>query len=202
MLPRNHLSTIYSTFYRLLWLWVNSVLLFLEKETHCEEENFSNVWTYVGIDIDLNVGDIRHPASTSVTPILEEIYRTENLHSDIGRVPVSTLELIPISISKEISIYTCWIWTQDHWFPGKRITPQLLCWSMNNGMLDFGWKFIQISEINIGLCSLQSDIGSSEIKLSPISLITDIRLSAHLCVLIMIVFEPLLDVVLMVYRYG
>jgi hypothetical protein len=33
---------------------------------------------------------------------------------------------------------------------------------------------------NIGLSALQSDIGSSDIRLSPISLIMDIRLSAHL----------------------
>ncbi len=34
---------------------------------------------------------------------------------------------------------------------------------------------------NVGLCALQSDIGRSDIRLSPISLITDIGLSAHLC---------------------
>jgi hypothetical protein len=34
---------------------------------------------------------------------------------------------------------------------------------------------------NVGLCALQSYIGHSNIRLSPISLITDIGLSAHLC---------------------
>jgi hypothetical protein len=38
---------------------------------------------------------------------------------------------------------------------------------------------------NVGLCALQSDIGHSDIRLHPISLITDIGLSAHLCVLTM-----------------
>ncbi len=33
---------------------------------------------------------------------------------------------------------------------------------------------------NVGLCTLQSDIGRSDIRLRPISLITDIGLSAHL----------------------
>jgi hypothetical protein len=35
-------------------------------------------------------------------------------------------------------------------------------------------------QYNVGLCALQSDIGRSDIRLSPISLITDIGLSAHL----------------------
>jgi hypothetical protein len=33
-------------------------------------------------------------------------------------------------------------------------------------------------QYNVGLCSLQSDIGSSDIQVSPISLITNIGLSA------------------------
>jgi hypothetical protein len=51
----------------------------------------------VAIDIDLKVGDIQHPTSTSVTPIWEKICRTENCHSDIGRIQISTTESIPIS---------------------------------------------------------------------------------------------------------
>ncbi len=43
---------------------------------------------------------------------------------------------------------------------------------------DIGEKFIPICDIM--LCALQSDIGRSDIRLSPISLITDIGLSAHL----------------------
>jgi hypothetical protein len=50
-------------------------------------------------------------------------------------------------------------------------------------MLDIGYGIKVYSEIrhNVILRSLQSNIGSSDIKLSPISLITDIGVSAHLC---------------------
>jgi hypothetical protein len=48
--------------------------------------------------------------------------------------------------------------------------------------LDVGYRIKVYSDIryNVGLRSLQSDFGSSDIKLSPISLITDIGVSAHL----------------------
>jgi hypothetical protein len=45
-------------------------------------------------------------------------------------------------------------------------------------MLDIGYSDIRY---NVGLCALQSDIRHSDIRLSPISLIMDIGLSAHLC---------------------
>jgi hypothetical protein len=50
-------------------------------------------------------------------------------------------------------------------------------------MSDIGYRIKVYSDIryNVGLRSLQSDIGSSDIKLNPISLITDIAVSAHLC---------------------
>jgi hypothetical protein len=49
-------------------------------------------------------------------------------------------------------------------------------------MLDIEYRTKVYSDIryNVGLCALQSDIGRSDIRLSPISLITDIGLSAHL----------------------
>jgi hypothetical protein len=49
-------------------------------------------------------------------------------------------------------------------------------------LMDVGYRIKVYSDIryNVGLRSLQSDIGSSDIKLSPISLTTDIGLSAHL----------------------
>jgi hypothetical protein len=48
---------------------------------------------------------------------------------------------------------------------------------------DIGYRTKVYSDIryNVGLCALQSDIGRSDIRLSPISLITDIGVSAHLC---------------------
>ncbi len=50
-------------------------------------------------------------------------------------------------------------------------------------MSDIGYRTKVHSDIryNVGLCALQSDIGRFDIRLSPISLITDIGLSAHLC---------------------
>ncbi len=47
---------------------------------------------------------------------------------------------------------------------------------------DIGYRRKDYSDIryNVGLWALQSDIGCSNIRLSPISLITDIGLSAHL----------------------
>jgi hypothetical protein len=50
-------------------------------------------------------------------------------------------------------------------------------------MSDIGYQRKDYSDIryNVGLCALQSDIGRSDIRLSPISLITDIGMSAHLC---------------------
>jgi hypothetical protein len=49
-------------------------------------------------------------------------------------------------------------------------------------MSDIGCRRKDYSDIRyyVGLCALQSDIGRSDIRLSPISLITDIGLSAHL----------------------
>ncbi len=49
-------------------------------------------------------------------------------------------------------------------------------------MSDIGYRTKVYSDIwyNVGLGALQSDVGRSDIRLSPISLITDIGLSAHL----------------------
>ncbi len=50
-------------------------------------------------------------------------------------------------------------------------------------MSDIGYRTKVYSDIryNVGLCALQSDIGRSNIRLSPVLLITDVGLSAHLC---------------------
>ncbi len=58
----------------------------------------------MGSDIDLNIGDIRHPTSTSVSPISEENMSDGKCHSDIGRVPISTSESIPMSDIQKIFI--------------------------------------------------------------------------------------------------
>ncbi len=46
--------------------------------------------------------------------------------------------------------------------------------------IGYGTKVYSDIRFNVGLYALQSDIGCSDIRLSPISLITDIGLSAHL----------------------
>jgi hypothetical protein len=53
---------------------------------------------------------------------------------------------------------------------------------MIGGIWDIGSRIKVYSDIqnNVGLRSLQSDIGSSDIKLSPILLIMDTGLNAHL----------------------
>ncbi len=43
--------------------------------------------------------------------------------------------------------------------------------------IEYQIKIYSDIQYNVGLCSLQSDIGSSDIKLSTISLITDIGVS-------------------------
>jgi hypothetical protein len=55
-------------------------------------------------------------------------------------------------------------------------------WPIIYKVLDVGYRIKVYSDIryNVGFRSPQSDIGSSDIKLSPISLITDIGVSAHL----------------------
>jgi hypothetical protein len=47
--------------------------------------NYTSPW--VGIDIDINVGDIRH--RHLLFQYRKKICLTENCHSDIGRVPIS-----------------------------------------------------------------------------------------------------------------
>ncbi len=50
-------------------------------------------------------------------------------------------------------------------------------------MSDIGFRTKVYSDIryNVGFCAHQSDIGRSDIRLSPISLIMDIGVRAHLC---------------------
>jgi hypothetical protein len=64
-------------------------------------------------------------------------------------------------------------------------------WQLTTELLGFtnvnvGYRTKVYSDIryNVELCALQSDIGRSDIRLSPISLIMDIGLSAHLCIFI------------------
>ncbi len=122
--------------------------------------------------LPLNIGGHRH--RHLLFRYRKEICRTENCHSDIGRVPISTSESIPISDIQKIFLTSA------------GFEPKTLVFSATvliYEFLDVGYRIIVYSDIryNVGLRSVQSDIGSSDIKLSPISLITDIGVSAHLC---------------------
>ena len=123
----------------------------------------------------LAISDIRH--RYLLLRYRKKICRTENCHSDIGRVPISTSESIPISDIQKIPYLS----HQQDLNP-RHLFSQPLCWFMNFWMSDIGYRIKVYSDIryNVGLRSLQSDIASSDIKLSPISLITDIGVSAHL----------------------
>ncbi len=113
----------------------------------------------------------RYPTSTIVIPISEENmsdwklsfrYRKGSdidiwVHSDIQKIFITSAGFEPKTLvfSATVLIYE---------------------------FLDVGYRIKVYSDIryNVGLRSLPSDIGSSDIKLSPISLITDIGVSAHL----------------------
>ncbi len=56
-----------------------------------------------------------------------------------------------------------------------------LCYEDLQIYIGYRTKVYSDIRYNVGLCAFQSDIGCSDIRLSPISLITDIGLSAHLC---------------------
>jgi hypothetical protein len=119
------------------------------------------------------ISDIRH--RHLLFRYRKKICRTENCHSDIKRVPISTSESIPISDIQKIFITSA------------GFEPKTLVFSATvliYEFLDVGYRIKVYSDIryNVGLRSLQYNIGSSDIKLSPISLITDIGVSAHLCV--------------------
>ncbi len=140
------------------------------------------------------VDDIRH--RHLLFQYRKKICQTENCHSDIRRVPILTSESIPISIIQKIFITSIEFEPKTLVFTGERLISQPLCYLRNIWMSDIRYRIylrnIWMSDIryrikvysdiryNVGLRSLQSDIGSSDIKLSPISLITDIRVSAPL----------------------
>ncbi len=129
-----------------------------------------HMWASTSTSISA-ISDIRH--RHLLFRYRKKICRTENCHSDIGRVPISTSESIPISDIQKIFITSA------------GFEPKTLVFSATvliYEFLDVGYRIKVYSDIRyVGLRSLQSDIGSSDIKLSTISLITDIRVSAHLC---------------------
>jgi hypothetical protein len=108
-------------------------------------------------------------------------------YSDIGRKYVGLKTVIPISEGfryRHLSPFRYPI-SKKYLFTSAGFEPKILVFSATvliYEFLDVGYRIKVYSDIqyNVGLCSLQSDTGSSDIKLSPISLITDIGVSAHL----------------------
>jgi hypothetical protein len=133
-------------------------------------------------------------ASTSI--LMLAISDIDFCYSDIGRKYVGLKTVIPISeefryrhlspfrypISKKIVITSAGFESNTLLLTGELLTSEPLFWSIKFWMSDIGYRIKVYSDIryNVRLRSLQYDFGSSEIKLSPISLITDIGLSAHL----------------------
>jgi hypothetical protein len=168
------------------------------------ESSNAHRWASTSTSISA-ISDIRH--RHLLVRYRKKICRNENCHSDIGRVPISTSESIPISNIQKIFITssgfepkilvfsaTLLIYYEARFSFADRvfgstffiatgfhglhvIVGTLFLW-----MSDIGYRIKVYSDIryNVGLRSLQSDIGSSDIKLSLISLITDIGVSAHL----------------------
>ncbi len=134
----------------------------------------------MGIDIDLKVGisDIRH--RHLLFRYRKKICRTENCHSDIGSVPISTSESIPISNIQNIFITSAGYELKTSVFTGGALSPSH-CAVWMSYIRYLKKTLFRYPIYYVGLRSLQSDIESSNIKLSPISLITDIGVSAHLC---------------------
>jgi hypothetical protein len=127
-------------------------------------------------------------ASTSTS--MSAISDIDICYSDIGRKYVGLKTVIPISEGfwyRHLSpfrypISKKYLSHQQDSNP-RHLFSQPLCWFMNFWMSYIGYRIKVYSDIryNVGLCSLQSDIASSDIKLSPIMLITDIGVRAYLC---------------------
>ncbi len=110
-------------------------------------------------------------------------------YSDIGRKYVRLKTVIPISEGfryRHLSPFRYPISDiQKIFITSAGFEPKTLVFSATvviYEFLDVGYWIKVYSDIryNVGLCSLQPDIGSSDIKLSQIPLITDIGVSAHL----------------------
>ncbi len=147
------------------------VVLYMAHWPLCTLIYYNQRWASTSILMSA-ISDIRH--RHLLFRYQKKICRTENCHSDIDIWVHSDIRnLFYLFAGFKPKVCT---------FKGKRFTSQPLCWSENAWMSDRGYRIRVYSDIryNVGLCSLQSYIGSSDIKLSPISLITDIRVSAHL----------------------
>jgi hypothetical protein len=128
-------------------------------------------------------------ASTSTS--ISAISDIDICYSDIGRKYAGLKTVIPISEGFQYQHLSPFRYPKSKKYLShqqdsnpRHLFSQPLCWFMNFWMSDIGYQIKVYSDIryNVGLCSLQSNIGSSDIKLSPILLITDIGVRAHLWV--------------------
>ncbi len=138
-------------------------------------------------------GDIRHWQPRPLNPISEKICRTKSCYSDIKRVPISTSESIPTfnikffsdcpSLDTNINISTI----QTNYIPTFHLTTIAVPLCYNNYGFQFSkslWNWIWDNILKSDIMSdsaLQSDIGGSDIRLSPILGITNTGMCAHLC---------------------
>ncbi len=154
----------------------------------------------MGIDIGLHVGDIRH--QHLLFRYRNRICRTKSPHSDIGRANIDIsfhsdiginkyrifryLKLINNSQMARIKISSnnnCTSLLSNFYSSCQVLGVLPLCYAgLQIVMSEMGYWTKVYSDIhyNVGLCALQSDIRRFDVRLSPISLITDIGLSAHL----------------------
>ncbi len=102
------------------------------------------------------ISDIRH--RHLLFRYRRQICRTENCHSDIGSVPISTSELIPISDIKEKKIicHYCRFEPAHLEAVSERFNYKLRCLSPTIRMSDIGYRTKSYSDIryNVGFRSL------------------------------------------------
>jgi hypothetical protein len=134
----------------------------------------------VGIDIDLNVTNIRH--RHLLFRYRRQIYRIENCQSDIRGIPISTSEFILISVIYKKFLNTSGFEHSSLHTKCERYTTQLQYFSTIWLMLDIRYR--------IKLYSISDIMSDSALSVRyrkfrylaqfSISLFTDIGLSAHL----------------------
>jgi hypothetical protein len=110
-------------------------------------------WASTSISMSA-ISDIRH--RHLLFRYRRQICWTEKRHSDIGSVPISTSELIPISDIEEKNICTFRFEPTSLGTVSERYNIKLLCLSVQIEMSDIGHRIKVYSNIqyNVGLCSL------------------------------------------------
>jgi hypothetical protein len=110
-------------------------------------------WASTSISMSA-ISDIRH--RHLIFQYRRQICRTEKRHSDIGSVPISTSELIPISDIEEKNISTSIFEPTSLETVSEHYNTKLVCLSKCIEMLDIGYRIKVYSDLryNVGLRSL------------------------------------------------